>query len=407
MSTPIDLYLGEFIVSPVPLELAFNYCSHSCHFCFANLNRPDRTADMDGLARQLSTLDKATNLPGLLMKAGYPVLVSNKVDPFAHSNYRQALPTFEMMTELGIPYTIQTRGGRGIDELLSFAPPMVWYISICQLDDAIRARLEPGAPPIEARLELIQKLREKGHRVVVGINPAVPEWLPEPEKLVERIKSAGAEGVWTEILHLSYRQRDRISDRGKAAITLPLIGEAMKRKPSVGTLEHYERVRQSAASAGLEVFSVGQAIPSQFWRPFRETYEATFPVMQDFVNACHEQLEEGAVISFDEFADFFCQGLPEGVYPISRYISAKARLVLRENKVPSSMSYREVLAMIWSEPEIGSCPARIGCFSYAARWDGDGWIQYVDELGRPYMVFTKDPAGFREYFVQAELKEAA
>lgn len=406
MSTPIDLYLGEFTVSPIPLELAFNYCSHACHFCFANLNRPDRTADMEGLARQLTGVHQAKNLPGLLMQTGYPVLVSNKVDPFAHSNYRQAVPTFEMMTQLGIPYAIQTRGGRGIDDVLSFAPPLCWYVSIAQLDDSIRARIEPGAPPIEERIELIQKLCERGHRVVVGINPVVPEWLPEPEPLVERCVKAGAEGIWVEPLHLSYRQRDRMTERGKQAVTLKVIENAMKRHPTPESVALYERTRQAALSAGVEVYSVGQAIHSRFWLPYQELYP-TFPVMQDFVNLCHEELEDGALIGFETFADFFCDGLPEGVYPISRYISAKARLVLRENKVPSSMTYREVLAMIWSEPEIGSCPARIGCFSYAATKRGNDWIQYVDDNQLPIMVFTKKPAGFSEYFVDVDRVEAA
>ena len=42
----IEPYFGEFLINPVPLELSFNYCSHKCAYCFANLNKPDRQFDV-------------------------------------------------------------------------------------------------------------------------------------------------------------------------------------------------------------------------------------------------------------------------------------------------------------------------------------------------------------------------
>lgn len=38
----IRLYTGEFLISPIAMELAMNFCSHACTFCFANLNKPKR-----------------------------------------------------------------------------------------------------------------------------------------------------------------------------------------------------------------------------------------------------------------------------------------------------------------------------------------------------------------------------
>jgi hypothetical protein len=37
-----------------------------------------------------------------------------------------------------IPVAIQTRGGKGVDDVLDFLPPSVWYISIPCLNDDIR-----------------------------------------------------------------------------------------------------------------------------------------------------------------------------------------------------------------------------------------------------------------------------
>lgn len=50
----ISPYYGEFMVSPCPLELSFNYCSHGCVFCFANLNKPLRNFDAKAPARLIA-----------------------------------------------------------------------------------------------------------------------------------------------------------------------------------------------------------------------------------------------------------------------------------------------------------------------------------------------------------------
>src|SRR6266571_9390 len=75
------------------------------------------------------------------------------------------IPIMEMMTNMGIPIMIQTRGGRGIDDVLSFLPKSMWYISIPILDDDIRKQVEPAAPSIESRFQLIDKLKAAGHEV--------------------------------------------------------------------------------------------------------------------------------------------------------------------------------------------------------------------------------------------------
>ena len=403
----IDLYLGDFLISPVPLELSLNWCSHACHVCFANLGNPNRKANVPAIMSQLGRVQHGRGLESLLMRSGYPVLISNRVDPFANSNYKQAVPIMETMTAAGIQYTIQTRGGRGIDDVLSFAPPSVWYVSICTLDDAVRKELEPGAPSTESRFELIQQLREAGHRVVLGLNPAVPEWCPEPASLLERAKAAGAEGVWTDPLHLSKRLADRIGDKGRAAVTLPLLGRSQLRRLAPEDERCAQAVIEAAAALGMPSYSVGQWEKSAFFDPFLDVYgaECLFPTAQDFLNACWTNLEHGDVLTFEDFAAFFVPWLPEGKWPISRYIAAKFHDFLNENRVPSSMTYRELLAIVWSEPRFGQCLARLPCFAYAGQRtaDGKGWVKYVDENGLPFLIFSRDECGFDDYFASAEI----
>ncbi len=397
----IQAYWGEFSVSPVPLEVSLNYCSHRCEFCFANLNTPDRTADMPAIMRLLANYENRKSVEALLLRAGYPVLASNRVDPFAHSNFQQSVPMFRMMAETGIPFAIQTRGGRGIDEVLTFAPPSVWYVSIAQTDDELRKKLEPGAPSLDERYELIDKLTDAGHRVVLGLNPLVPEWCPDPSLVLERARDAGAEGVWIEGLHLSGRQVERMTPSGKKHIGLPLIQRSMKRKATPDELAHNEQAKRTAVELGLEIFSMDHCTPTDFWAPYQQTYAKCFPVMQDFVNACWSDVKHRELVDFDTFASFFVDELPSADEPLNilHYIGAKAHAVLAETNLPPKISYRQLLAILWSEPRLSTCPSRKRCFAYAAEKDAEGgWVQLTDDKGLPYLVFSRDACGFDEFY---------
>lgn len=392
MITP---YWGEFLISPIPLEMSLHYCSHKCAFCFANLNQPGRRADVAAISRLLAEYRQRRSFGARLLQQGYPVVLSNRVDPFAASNTKVSLPLIEVMATLGIPVQIQTRGGAGANEAAALLPPSVWYISISLLDEALRERLEPGAPTIASRFTLMASLAAQGHRVVLGLNPCVPEWLPDPEPLLAQARAAGAEGVWIERLHLNYRQERNLSDREREVLTQPLIDRARKHKSAPADVAAVLRARDAALALGLEVFGVGYERPSQFHAPYRSLYAHTFPTMQDFVNHCHAENWTDRLIPFADFADFFAPRLPAGVLPIDSYLGSAAHNLWWESPPPAQMTFRQLLAYIWSDRRIRFCPARLPCFAFAARWDGEGWYRLVDEAGLPFLVFHPD--GFPHY----------
>ncbi len=102
---------GEFLIIPVPLQLQGNYCSHECPYCYANLNVPNRTLDLNHTLNQISAISHSPNLLSRLLRDKYPVLVSNHCDPFSKSNHKVLVPIMEQLTELEIPLFLQTRGG--------------------------------------------------------------------------------------------------------------------------------------------------------------------------------------------------------------------------------------------------------------------------------------------------------
>lgn len=408
-------YYGEFLISPIPLELSFNWCSFRCSYCFANLNVPNRKANIPSVARFLADYRSRKTLEALLYRMGYATCVSNLVDIFAPSNFQEALPIVRLMHDLGLPLQFQTRGSNNQkweDELLdSLNRPSVWYISVTMLDDDLRKTIEPGATRIHERFAFMEQLRQRGHRVVLGLNPLTRQWCPDPQALIDRAVDAGAEGMWTEMLHMNYRQIRNMPPRDRAAIGEDMLAASQRRRPLPADMEHFLAARQHAIARGLQVFSVGQGCYSRFPNIYHETYPgATFLTLQDFVNACIEAGAQGQLIPFEVFADFFTVSMPAGVWPIDSYLGAVAHNLWWEYHVPPQMSYRQLLSVIWRQPKIKNNPARMPCFAYAARWDDGaedgkpGWVVYVDEHDHPYLLFNPD--GFTDYYTHVDLPGA-
>ncbi len=397
-------YWGEFLVTPAPLELSLNHCSNACSYCFANLNEPNRTTDLPALMRLLADYRNRDTYVAKLMQAGYPTVVSNRTDPFASTNYRQTLALLEVMGNLGLPVALQTKGGQGIGEALDILKPSVWYVSLSTLDDGVRARNEPGAPSVDERLRLIDTLVIEGHKVVVGVNPCVPEWLGEPQPLMHELAQHGVRGVWIERLHFNYRQVRAMKPWQMEAIGPALVARSQKRRLAPDEFDYILHARDVAAQEGLEVYSAGQPNASDFMAPWRECYERVFPTAQEWVNHCDAQGWTDRLITFEDFSEFFVPRLPEGKLGIDSYLGSVAHNLWWTHKIPPRLTFRDLLGIIWCEPRTRNCPVRMPCFAYAARWQDEGWVQFVDEGQMPYIVYS--PEGFTSYYTHVEVGDA-
>lgn len=408
----ITTYHGEFLTCPIPLEMSGNLCSHSCVFCYANLGQPNRKMDTKRILNLLSDLQNRNTLEANLLKAKYPICISNKSDPFSGSNFTQTLPILETLTALDIPVQFQTRGGRGVNEALDIVKPSVWYISINTATEDLRRQLEPAAPSIVSRFELIETLVSRGHRVVLGLNPCVPEWMPDPEPILSRAFAAGASGAWIARLHLNKNQVANMSDKDRDAIGPELIARAQKRKLPDEDRAVIFRAYEACIDLGMPFFSFGQPFRSEFFAPYHETYLGkTFPTLQDWINHLWDEPDsEERVITFDEFADFFCSRMPAGVLPIDSYLGALGSVDLyRKMRIPTQMTYRQLLSIMWRTPKTQQCPAKFPSFAYAGyrdtSGDGNGWVQVCDENEMPYMLFSRE--GFTDYWAPVEIGKAA
>lgn len=401
MNDTIKPYYGEFFVSVIPLEMGGNFCSHNCGYCFANLNNRERRLDVAGTMRLIENRGERLSLEGQLLKLGYPVLISNKVDPFSRSNYRDMLPVMELLTKEGISIAIQTRGGLGIEETLKFLPPSVWYVSITHDQDETREVIEPTAPSIESRFDLIRTLKRHGHRVVVGVNPLNPDWIREPESFFNRLRDVGAEGVWFEFLHLSYKQRDNLGPRERKALGEDLIKLSMKRNPP-GKWQDFGSLCEGLAEAvGLEIFQIGQGRRSDFWRPFKETYERTFPNLQDWVNHCHDHAIESFGIR--DWLGFFGDKLPSEVdsSQLYHYVEFGAQREQTGIIIPKVRRYRDLLSECWKSKKFPRAnPIKASNFLYLGRESKDGSVEPILEDGLPRFGFVPGGTDFEYWIVE-------
>lgn len=385
-----SVYYGQFMTSPIPIELSFSFCSHLCSYCFANINKPGRWADTEATLNTIKNADKRKTFLSYLINSGYPTLISNRTDPFSASNYRSSIPVIELMSATGMPMAFQTRGGFGVDDALKFIPKSCWYVSTPFTSEIVRKRVEPGSPSFSERLDLIRKLVDLGHHVSAAANPLVHEWQPDPLPLMEAIKSAGAYGVWIEPMHLSTRQIEMMPENYKTRLGNDVIVES-KKQVFIGFNDYINSAIDSAISVGLEVFKTGQHFASKYFEPYHYVYQKTFPTFQGFLNKCHEDMPEGGEVSFWDYAEYVIPLLPDGEWPVHHYIGATSKDVLKEDPMPPNATFLDLLSRSWWDARTNYNPARNGCFAYQSYKEGDTTYVVTDEEGMPMMEF--DPLG--------------
>lgn len=355
--------------------------------CFANLNKPDRTADVKALQAQLRNFQDQENLTAHLLQQKYPVLISNRVDPFATSNYQLTLPTLEALTLHDIPVVIQTRGGRGIDEALQILKnkPSVWYISISQTDEYIRKQIEPGGTSLEARYELIQRLQEQGHTVVVGVNPLVPEWIEE-DVLLKKLQLAGIKHIWIGRLHFNTDQINNMTPKEKAAIGATLLHRSKKRG-LVGTdKEFHDLFLDKANKLGIHVYHGGISKESLFFSPYHKTYPGkTFPTTQDFINHIWNTKKDGDFVRISDFMDFMLPKLPKGSWPLRDYLASTTR-IWKQGKILPKMTYEELLYMFWNNPDLKRNLSIFPNFAFAGSIENGQFEYFADKYDDESLV---------------------
>ncbi|QJY48427.1 intein-containing Rv2578c family radical SAM protein [Pseudonocardia broussonetiae] len=141
-----------------------------------------------------------------------PVAMGTNTDPYqrAEGRYRLMPGVIDALARSGTPFSLLTKGTvltRDLPRLAAAARdvPVGLGVSIALLDRPLQARLEPGTPSPEARLDLVRRITDAGLSCGVMVAPVLPLLTDSEEALdalLARIRAAGATGASVMALHL-------------------------------------------------------------------------------------------------------------------------------------------------------------------------------------------------------------
>lgn len=387
-------YTGELLISPFPMELSMNYCSHKCAYCFANLNNPGRSLDAMSVINTLKNAPNSNTLVSTLIKEKYPILISNLVDPFAKSNYKATISLTEIITSMGIPIAWQTRGGDGIDDVLSMLEtPQSWYISIPYVNENTRVLLEPGSTTIESRWGLIQKLKERGHFVSVGLNPLYEGWtnIDDAISIINKCKALGVTDIWIQGLHLNAAQVKNMSEREAHAMGEDVIANAKKRSDQQQA--YVRMVIKIAHEAGMSPYFPGMPTPTQYVENISAPYKTRFKTNHDYINYLYATKKSGDFVRFSEYYEFIKNDIFEREFSASDvdgYAYRVARNVYQNTVTTPFRRIKDVIFWYWDNRVnrglLANPSVKIACYK-----DDNKLIPYLCRDSGSYIgVFSPD-----------------
>ncbi|MGA1024460.1 MAG: hypothetical protein ACO3S8_07250 [Aquiluna sp.] len=423
-------YLGELLLVPYPLELSLvEPCDYGCRYCFAILgdrarrNYKGGKKEANGLrdtVQFLSTAHKRRSLEAHLFNHRYPVLMSNRTDPFGRKNRAATISLLELFQDMEVPVAFQTKGfiqhEQDFERVMAMVKPSHWYISISFLNDSDRARVEPGAPPIEYRWELAAELIRRGHVVSIGWNPFVPEWVEldgDPYKgaevHIQRMIDAGVKVCAIQPLHLHSSNKNQMTERelqdlsngdmnwlnsfaGKKSI--PAHWDALYRHVSL-------RLYQEGISSIL--FDSGWEQPT--WDATHALYPKTLPTIADFRNHCARTKKIGDPVTFDEWWQWLkAWPLPDITAGLGHAIRIQSwtlcdKITKQEGwaKWKTNMDYKTLFRIAWQWQDRLGGLTPIGCSAFCYAVDGSGNLVADDNM-LPVLAYAPAPDHPLDYY---------
>lgn len=375
-------YTGEYLVSPVPVHLGLNYCSHNCFYCYANLNNPDRRADYERINKVINNVANGKQMKDLsvnFLQMGYPIMVSNDSDPFAKSNFEQFSSIFDAFSDIGTRFVFQTRGGNKAKSTLARSKPTMVYISFTSDDNDIISRAETGATSFDERKELALFAKSCGHHVVIGLNPYVPEWWKDIDGFVRWLADNGFGHVWYGEMHISHIQRPKIKSR-PAQEFIDVINVACKKKKDETP---YQYLLGELDKANINVYDAVIGTKGDFWQPYFELGFPFFPTLDGFFSHLRE-FGETVAFSFEYFDEQMNVAPDWECSEFGGYLASIGRS-LRNVGYPSTAStMQEVHETLW---RITDFPTRLRHDDLFLLSDGESVL--TDDKGKHILVYRQ------------------
>ena len=194
-------------------------CEHGCTYCYARFMKRftdhkeewGKFVDVKVNAASLLQREIKKKRPGV-------VWLSGVCDPYQplEKEYELTKRCLEILLKHGWPVTVQTKSPlvlRDVESLRKFDEVEVG-LTITTADENIRKIFEPNSPPVEQRIETLEKLHSAGVKTFAMIAPL----LPKTEGLATQL-SGKADYVLIDKMNYHYADRTYKKHRLEYAMT--------------------------------------------------------------------------------------------------------------------------------------------------------------------------------------------
>lgn len=355
---------------PVALHCDVGQCGNGCIYCYSYKRCKNKTTVQQ--VENMLNYDKPDTLKGYYIKNRYPVAVSNNSD-LNSSNDPNAFEVVRLLKNAGFPIFFETKGCHDYESMDRFlnlvTPEDSVYITLSTLADDSGKIIEPNAPSVEKRMELIDELVQKKVNVIVAFNPAIPGYVTD-EQIIEYISEHKDLSFFMYHLHLPSWSKLEIKKLPKYnfanvakyceqnGIVVTGANDFFWCKPEgIKTREHFKK-KMIIASDIAEVVKKYRAENSGWYEP--ENNITNLVTFDDFYKEKKDMFIDAIVDQSDIY-----MGRNHGSY---------FRGIL-----PQKMTYKDYIKLCFDNPDKGLI------FSYAhSAWlrMPDGAVSYFDYRGQ-------------------------
>lgn len=237
----------QVILCNLPIRFdTYKGCSHACRYCFAqkkqNIAKIQRDETVEALR---SFIEGKRNQETAWCDWNIPIHWGGMSDPFQpiEKKIRASYACLKLLSETKYPFVVSTKGKLIVEpeyiELLEKCNCVVQVSMVCSRYD----QLELGATSYEERLKMVEILAKKVKRVIVRIQPYMPEVFKEVMNNIPRLANAGVYGVVVEGMKFYKSKKGMVKIGGDCCYPLTVL------KP------HFEAIKAECHKHGLKFYA--------------------------------------------------------------------------------------------------------------------------------------------------------
>lgn len=207
---------SQLIHCQLPVRLdTYRGCSHGCKYCFATRCSRNRHTDFENIEplNPLQAIEKF--ISGSRTKGtefidwNIPLHWGGMSDPFqpAERKHEASLPVLKKLSESGYPFVVSTKSTLPMEEpYFSLFKESNCVLQISMVSEKYD-NIEQGAPTYKERLKMVDKMATHVKRVVIRVQPYIPEVHGDVARALKRYKETGAYGVIFEGMKFTHKPK--------------------------------------------------------------------------------------------------------------------------------------------------------------------------------------------------------